>query len=68
MSMAVFSQLLFSSPARTPRGFVSGTSETETTATFDGNIRCLGFTNGVSNSLFDFVTSREGNRSDDNYH
>lgn len=66
--MSIFSQLVFSNPARTPRGFVSGTSETETTATFDGNIRCLGFTNGVSNSLPHFVTSREENRSDDNYH
>lgn len=66
--MSVFSQFVFSSPARTPRGFASGISETGTTATFDGNIWCLGFANGVSNSLSDFVTSREGNRSDDNYH
>lgn len=68
MSMSIFSQLVFSSPARTPKGFVSGTSETENTATFDGNIWCLGFTNGVSNSFSDFVTSREGNRSGDNHH
>lgn len=45
--MSIFSQLVFSSPARTPKGFVSGTSEKEKTATFDGNIWWLGFTNCV---------------------
>lgn len=39
----------------------------ETVATFDENIRCLGFTNGISNSVSDFITSREINCSDDNY-
>lgn len=31
----------------------------ETIATFDENIRCLGFTNGVSNTAYDFLTSRK---------
>lgn len=31
----------------------------ETAATFNENIQCLGFTNGVSNSTADFITSRK---------
>lgn len=31
----------------------------ETIATFDENIRCLGFTNGVSNTAYDLLTSRK---------
>lgn len=67
MSISIFSQLAYSSPARTPRGFVSGTSETETIGTFDENTWCLGLINGVSNSVSDFINSRERNGSDDNY-
>lgn len=65
ISTSIFPQLAQSSPARTPGGVVSGTSET--TATFEENTRCLGFTHGVSNSVSVFITSREINRSEDNY-
>lgn len=65
MSISVFSQLAYSGPAGTPRGFVSGM--TETIATFDENIWCLGFTNGHSNSACNFITSWERNYSGNNY-
>jgi len=35
---------------------------------FDENIKCLDFTNVVSITVSDFITSREINCSDDNYY